>query len=57
MRDGAGLSGGVLKGGDLRAEDELLRQADSLNCRKDFQPDFIILAGEIEHRDGLRIAV
>jgi len=56
VRDGAGFGGGVFEAKDLRAEDELLRGADGFDGGEDLRADFFVLPGEIEHRDGLRIA-
>jgi hypothetical protein len=55
VRDGAGFGCDVFKGGDLRAKDELLRGADGFDGGENFMPDLFILAGEVEHRDGLGI--
>ena len=56
MGYGAGFGGGVFEAKDLRAEDELLREADGFDGGEDLRADFFVLPGEIEHRDGLRIA-
>jgi hypothetical protein len=57
MRNAAGFGGDVLKTGDRGAEDELLRGADGVDGGEDFVAYLLVLAREIEHGNGLRIAV
>ena len=54
VRGATGGGGGLLKGGDLRAEDEALGDADALDGLHDFIADEGKLAGEIEEGDGLK---
>ena len=52
MGDGAGLGGGALELGDVRAEDETLGEADALDGFHDLLTDEGELAAEVEHGDG-----
>ncbi len=51
---GAGEGGGGFEGGDLGAEDELLRSEGGLEGLHDFVADEGELAREVKHGDGLR---
>ena len=51
---GAGGCRGGLEGGDLRAEDEVLRVADPRDGVQNLLPEGSELAREVEHGNGLR---
>ena len=56
VRYGAGTSGGLLKACDRGAENESLRRAHRLDRIQQFLANTGILAGEIKHLNGLRVA-